>query len=81
MTKKAIDISNKRFGRWVAKKHVPTQKYGGRRSSWLCVCDCGAKKVVNSWHLRKGFSTSCGCFADELMLKNLKKYSFKKRTL
>ena len=34
-------------------------------SKWLCRCDCGTIKSVNTVSLRKGLSTSCGCYKIE----------------
>ncbi len=38
-----------------------------KRSStmWECICDCGTVKPVNGKSLRRGLSTSCGCFNAE----------------
>lgn len=34
-----------------------------QKSRWLCICDCGNQKVVYANDLRKGHTTSCGCYA------------------
>ena len=31
------------------------------RTKWICLCDCGNKKLVQSNHLTSGASKSCGC--------------------
>jgi hypothetical protein len=48
------DISKKQFGRLVAIE------YSGR-SSWRCMCDCGAVTTVATSNLTSGNTTSCGC--------------------
>ncbi len=62
---KLIDIAGQRFGRTVViKKMLPRpSKSGG--SDWLCRCDCGKEHVAIGSNLRKGDTTSCGCFARE----------------
>lgn len=32
----------------------------GRRK-WLCSCDCGTQKVMDSWKMQSGHVVSCGC--------------------
>jgi hypothetical protein len=56
---KRIDLIGKRFGRWVVLAYAQDQK-------WSCVCDCGARAVVNGQNLRKGRTKSCGCLSREL---------------
>lgn len=55
-----IDISNKRFGKLVAKEihHKKDTKY-----MWLCVCDCGKTSIVEKHSLIMGRTTHCntGC--------------------
>lgn len=34
---------------------------GKNRSAWLCVCDCGGKKVVTGHELKRAEIRSCGC--------------------
>lgn len=53
-----IEIApGERFGRLVAME--PTRHHG--RRAWLCVCDCGVKKLVMTHHLARGRTRSCGC--------------------
>lgn len=56
---KLIDITGQRFGRWTALKHILGQR------KWLCQCDCGNQKEVNTQNLQKGKTTSCGCYNRE----------------
>lgn len=55
-----ISLTNQRFGRWTALRHLGA-------GQWECRCRCGVRGVVNSFTLRSGRSTSCGCLADELL--------------
>jgi hypothetical protein len=54
-----IDLTGKRFGRWTVTAYA-------QRSRWSCVCDCGARVIVDGGNLRSGGSRSCGCLAREL---------------
>lgn len=53
-----IDLTGKRFGRFVALS------YEGRHL-WLCQCDCGLKVKVAGRFLREGEKKSCGCLNRE----------------
>lgn len=63
-----------RFGRLVVVGEVtpPPNDYNKK---WLVKCDCGNTRLVREWSIRKGGSTSCGCFANEL--RRLRKTNFK----
>lgn len=37
----------------------------GKKSQWLCKCDCGKEKISTGASLHQGGSTSCGCFGKE----------------
>lgn len=37
---------------------------------WLCVCDCGKEKTVIGTNLKRGLTTSCGCYSKESHLKH-----------
>src|ERR1043166_7168154 len=57
---KFIDLTGKRFGRWLVLERV------GKEFAWRCRCDCGTEKRVLANSLRDGRSTSCGCYANEV---------------
>jgi hypothetical protein len=59
-----IDLTGMRFGRWVAIERDPIVHAAG--AYWICKCDCGTIRSVNTQALRKGKSTSCGCYHAEL---------------
>lgn len=60
----AFDLTGKRFGRLVVlKKSKIGTKYSAAK--WLCRCDCGKEKEIFGGSLRKGLTTSCGCFRSE----------------
>ena len=57
---KALDLTNQRFGKLVAKKRAP--KRNDKYTRWICECDCGNKEVeVRTDYLRSLHTTSCGC--------------------
>lgn len=63
---KRIDLTGKRFGRLTAYSYAHVQLSTGRRmAAWLCICDCGNKKVIQGHHLRGGKTNSCGCYIAE----------------
>lgn len=53
------DISDKRFGKLVAKYIYQIHEHHG--AMWYCECDCGSNSIVRLSHLTKGQATSCGC--------------------
>ena len=52
---------------YIYKKSDKTKKQNRRR--YLCLCDCGNKKVIGRTSLISGGTTSCGCFKRELSQK------------
>ena len=54
------DLSGERFGRLTVLNfdHV----FNKRRYYWLCRCDCGTEKVIDSAALKSGATVSCGCY-------------------
>ena len=53
-----IDLTNKRFGKYLVKELAPKRK---NITYWLCYCDCGNKKEVRGTDLRSKRVVSCGC--------------------
>jgi len=49
-----IDLTGQKFG-----KLKPTKYLG--ESKWLCLCDCGKEKIINSKSFKNGHTKSCGC--------------------
>lgn len=62
--KNTLDLRGKRFGRWIAIKHITGRN--GQDGRWLCQCDCGTEKTIVTWTLTSGQSQSCGCLRDFL---------------
>lgn len=62
-----IDLTGKRFGKWVVLG------VGGRTKNnqimWNCLCDCGTNKDVRGGDLREGKSKGCGCDRSESTIK------------
>ncbi len=56
--RKFIDLTGRTFGSWFIIERAKDRK---GQTYWLCKCQCGNKREVNSASLRKGLSSSCGC--------------------
>jgi len=67
--RKIVDLTGKRFGRWVALALHPGRSRW-REAMWLCRCDCSSERIVRGVSLRHGDTTSCGCFARERATKH-----------
>ena len=65
---KLIDLTGQRFGRLTVIEKAPS-KPNSTNAHWRCLCDCGNETIVISTCLRKGESTSCGCFRSEYWRK------------
>ena len=62
-----IDRTGQRYGKLTV---VSFQGTSPRRiSMWLCLCDCGAEKLVRGDSLATGNTTSCGCYQQEKLLE------------
>lgn len=60
------DLTGQRFGRLTVIEFVPAD---GKKSKWKCRCDCGNITIVRRGDLKKGKTTSCGCFRREMRIK------------
>lgn len=56
------DLSGRRFGKLVAIKR---DKNRGKRTIWMCKCDCGKTAFVEAHGLKGGTTRSCGCLKYE----------------
>jgi hypothetical protein len=64
MTRRIIDLTDSIFGRWVVVKRAGSDK--DNKPTWLCKCECGNTRIVNGASLRRGDSTSCGCYLRDI---------------
>lgn len=71
------DISDKRFGRLIAK--YPTSKRKNGKVVWHCQCDCGNTIDVAITYLTTGDTLSCGCLKAYLEPYHLRKNYDSKR--
>lgn len=56
------DLTGQKFNRWTYLEHK-------HDSYWLCRCDCGTEKIVNSGNIKNNSSKSCGCYNKEILMK------------
>ena len=73
MSSKCIDLTGKRYGRLVVEKSLGKNEKG--KYTWLCKCDCGNEKIVQTSYLRSGHTTSCGCYHNEMVGKLNRKHN------
>lgn len=52
-----IDLTGRRFGKWVVLGRASNGKNGNTR--WLCRCDCGRERIVYGQKLRSDKSRQC----------------------
>jgi hypothetical protein len=64
---KFIDHTGTIFGRLTALKYL--RRDGRGNAVWLCRCECKKEVEVFANNLRRGLTTSCGCFRKETILK------------
>lgn len=55
---KARDLTGQRFGLLTAIKKMPSKN---KHTYWLCHCDCGNEKEIQTSSLTCGKAKSCGC--------------------
>src|SRR5438046_7403536 len=57
---KPVDLTGQTIGRWTVLERIT-----GKRTTYLCRCECGTEKIVRHDFLRSGDSQSCGCLHRE----------------
>ncbi len=48
-----------RYGRLLVLERAGSDKH--YNAQWLCLCDCGNRKIILGQSLRRGLTRSCGC--------------------
>ena len=76
MMPKALDLTGQRFGKLVAISKAPSRS---GKTYWLCQCDCGNQKEIQTNHLTTGATQSCGCLNDSINHKGQKVIDFRRR--
>lgn len=65
---KALDLTNKRFGKLVALQRAP--KRNDKYTRWICQCDCGNICEVRTDYLTSQHTISCGCEKQKCFFTN-----------
>lgn len=75
------NLTGQRFGRLVvlerAENHI--SKNGSKEIRWKCICDCGNESVVIGRNLKRGTTTSCGCYHNEMLAAMKRKHGLSKK--
>ena len=58
------DLVGQKFGRLTVVRLAPKISCT-KELVWVCICDCGREHNARSYYLRKGITTSCGCYHKE----------------
>lgn len=61
------DVIGRRFGRLTVIELIPGNRAIGKRPAYRCACDCGAETISAAADVRRGNTSSCGCFKRERM--------------
>lgn len=64
LSNKGLNLIGEKFGRLLVVEKADNI---GRRTAYKCVCDCGNVVVKTTRDLRRGDTTSCGCFNKEVV--------------
>ena len=67
--KKTVDLTEKRFGKLVARRR--SHKNKKNKWYWICDCDCGESTIVAEADLNAGKCKSCGCLKQEKFLERI----------
>lgn len=75
---KFVDLTGQTYGRWHV---IERAKNKGNATMWKCKCICekGTIRDVAGYTLRKGFSKSCGCLHNELLVERCTKHGYAKQ--
>ena len=66
ITKDQINsIIGQQFGRLAIIDEAPRSEWRNRNRHYVCLCECGNKKIISWTDLRSGNVNSCGCLKKE----------------
>lgn len=60
MMAQRLDIVGEKYARLLVIEYSHQDKHG--KSQWKCLCDCGNEVTTSGAAMRKGNTTSCGCY-------------------
>jgi hypothetical protein len=60
-----VDLTGQRFGRLTVIALIQKASRKNNRTKYQCRCDCGNMLIVESDHLKRGHTQSCGCYKKE----------------
>jgi hypothetical protein len=72
-----IDLSGQKFGMLTVLERAEDyldEKSQNRITRFLCLCDCGNKKIIRSIHLKNGSIVSCGCRSESNIATETKRF-------
>lgn len=69
--RKFKDLTGQKFGRLTVLGRTDdyVSPKGDRTIQWLCLCECGNERKVQSSHLKDGHTKSCGCLNKDILSK------------
>ena len=75
---RAKDLTTQKFGKLTALYRTENV---GKKTHWVCQCECGKIVKVFAGHLESGHTTSCGCYKKTASLKDISGQKFGKLTV
>lgn len=72
MNPRIQNLTGKRFGKLTVICHAESRRTacGAISHLWHCICDCGGEIEVFAGNLRRGLTTSCGCFHKSVITRH-----------
>lgn len=63
-----MDLTGMQIGYWYVNGPAPPRQDNSGRfiKMWFCTCKCGTQRNVRDAEIRRGSSTSCGCYNREI---------------
>ena len=72
------DLTGEKFGRWKVLRFNRRKTIGKYHYQiWDCICVCGNKGIIEGSCLKRGNSSSCGCYQKERIRRGDRHYLWK----